>query len=168
MFIDTSSIVALVSERESHHSEAVRYFRLLRENGYRPFVSNYIVSEVHARILNTSKVRDQFQRIQSAIRVVEVLHNKHEYTVLFVDEPTEELARQSLPTYPDKQWSLTDVTSFLLMRKQGIKYFLSFDSDFNQASYCFEIVDVKHIFLIGMLQIGTVLLDTPFHNTSTC
>jgi len=35
------------------------------------------------------------------------------------------------------------MTSFLLMQEYKIAYFLSFDSDFNQASHHFGFLDIK-------------------------
>ncbi|HWS84468.1 MAG TPA: PIN domain-containing protein [Ktedonobacteraceae bacterium] len=143
IFVDTSAIIANISKKEDKHEDAVNAFQLLRQGGYHLFISNYIVDEVYAGILNASKIQDKSQRIQLAFRILEELHNKKNFSVLFVKENIEEEARRELLNFSDKLWSITDMTSFLFMKKGEIPYFLSFDSDFNQASYHFGFLDIR-------------------------
>ncbi len=143
VFVDTSAIIANISKKEDKHEDAVKAFQLLRQGGYHLFISNYIVDEVHAGILNASKIQDKSQRIQLAFRTLEEIHNKKNFSVLFVRETIEEEARRELLNFSDKLWSITDMTSSLFMHKGDIPYFLSFDSDFNQASYHFGFLDIR-------------------------
>jgi predicted nucleic acid-binding protein len=143
VFVDTSAIIASISKREAGYEYAAKAIRTLKKRGYRLVVSSYIVDEVYAAILNASKIQNAHQRIQLAFQVLESLHDKGDYTVLFVNESIEEKARQAVLNFGDKLWSITNMTSFLLMQKQKIPYFLSFDSDFNQASYHFGFFDIK-------------------------
>lgn len=36
---------------------------------------------------------------------------------------------------PDKEWSLTDCTSFVVMQDRGLTYAMTFDRDFKQAGF---------------------------------
>ncbi|HMH10791.1 MAG TPA: PIN domain-containing protein [Candidatus Nitrosopolaris rasttigaisensis] len=143
VFVDTSAIAAFVNEKESGHEEAIKKFGLLEENGYYLFISNYIVAEVYALILNRNKVKDTLQRTQLAFDMLEWLHDEETFTILFVDKLIEKKAREELLRHNDKLWSIADMTSFLLMVEGGIPYFLSFDSDFNQASGHFGFYDIR-------------------------
>jgi predicted nucleic acid-binding protein len=149
VFVDTSAIIASISKKQDRYEYAAKAIRTLKKRGYRLAVSSCIVDEVYAAILNASKIQNVHQRIHLAFQVLESLHDKDDYTVLFVDEIIEEKARQEVLNFDDKLWSITDMTSFLLMRKHKIPYFLSLDSDFNQASYHFGFLDIKP-YLSGM------------------
>jgi|SRR5882762_4578791 len=143
VFVDTSAIAAFVNEKESNHEEAIKIFSLLEENGYYLFISNYIVAEVYALILNRNKIKDTLRRTQLAFEILEWLHDEETFTVLFVDKLMEKKAREELLRHNDKLWSIADMTSFLLMVEGRIPYFLSFDSDFNQASGHFGFYDIR-------------------------
>ncbi len=142
VFIDTSAIIASIGKKEDKHEEASQAIKALKQQGYHFFISNYIVDEVYAGILNASKIPDPSQRIRIAFQVLDWLHDEEEFSVLFIEKPFEERARKRLLNFTDKLWSITDMTSFLLMEEGKINYFLSFDNDFNQASCHFEFVDV--------------------------
>ena len=143
VFIDTSAIAAFVNETETHHGDAVRIFHLLEENEYYLFMSNYVIAESYALVLNRGKSKNVLQRIQLAFQMLEWLCDEEIFGTLFVDKRIEKMARQELLKYHDKLWSITDMTSFLLMKEGEIPYFLSFDSDFNQASYQFGFWDIR-------------------------
>jgi predicted nucleic acid-binding protein len=143
VFIDTSAIAAFMNEAELHHEDAVKLFRLLKEYTYYLFVSNYVIAESYALILNRYKNKDVLQKVQLAFQTLNWLYDEEAFGVLFIDRHIEKMTRQEILRYPDKLWSITDMTSFLLMRKGKIPYFLSFDSDFNQASYHFGFSDIR-------------------------
>lgn len=142
VFVDTSAIIAHISKREEKHEKAQNVFRVLKQREYHLFISNYIVDEVYAGILNASKLRNPHQKIQLALQTLETMHDEDEYAVLFVDQNIEERARKELLNFDDKLWSITDMTSFLLIQEYKIGYFLSFDSDFRQASHYFGFLDI--------------------------
>jgi predicted nucleic acid-binding protein len=143
VFIDTSAIAAFVNETEFYHGDAVRIFHLLEENEYYLFVSNYVIAEAYALVLDRGKSKNVLQRIQLAFQMLEWLCDEEIFGTLFVDKRIEKMARQELLKYHDKLWSITDMTSFLLMKEGEVPYFLSFDSDFNQASYHFGFWDIR-------------------------
>jgi predicted nucleic acid-binding protein len=60
-----------------------------------------------------------------------------------VDKDIEEKARKELLNFNDKLWSITDMTSFLLIQEYKIAYSLSFDRDFKQASHHFGFLDIR-------------------------
>jgi predicted nucleic acid-binding protein len=78
VFVDTSAIIAYISRREDKHEEAKKAFQTLKQREHYLFISNYIVDEVYAGILNASKLRDPLQKIQLAFQTLETLHNEDE------------------------------------------------------------------------------------------
>jgi predicted nucleic acid-binding protein len=143
VFVDTSAIAAFVNDKEAGHEDAIKVFDLLKVHSYHLLISNYIVAEAYALILNRNKAKDAFQRTQLAFEMLEWLYDEGAFTVLFVDGSIEKQAREELLKHRDKLWSITDMTSFLLMAEGQIPYFFSLDGDFTQASGRFGFLDVR-------------------------
>ena len=56
VFVDTSAIAAVLNESDQHHAGAVRGYKALIEKGYSRILTNFVIAETHALLLNTSTV----------------------------------------------------------------------------------------------------------------
>lgn len=56
-------------------------------------------------------------------------------TLVRVTEEDEEAALNLIARYHDKDFSLTDATSFVVMERLGLRHALSFDDDFRQYGW---------------------------------
>ena len=65
--------------------------------------------------------------------LLDELHADPRFVILHTDQPTFEEASTLYRQRPDKSWSLTDCTSFVLMRQRGITEALTGDHHFEQA-----------------------------------
>lgn len=125
VFADATYYVALLSPRDQHHRDAVRISATLRE---RIVVSEFVLIEV-TNALSTLASRGR------AISLWD--HLQHDPTVTVVPASTVLLAR-GLQLYSqriDKEWSLTDCISFIIMDELGIAQALTADRHFEQAGY---------------------------------
>ncbi|HEY7061803.1 MAG TPA: PIN domain-containing protein [Chloroflexota bacterium] len=124
-FIDSSAFFALAYSRDTNHPAATAIARRLHAERWRTFTSNFVRAEAHALILNRASHR-------AADAFLAELRAAGPPTVLRVDETVEEDAQALILQYQDKDFTLTDATSFALMGRLGIAHAFTFDDDFRQ------------------------------------
>ena len=127
VFVDTSFWIALISDREDRHTEAVAL-------AGQP--------EVRGRLLSSNHVRGEtwtFLRHRHGHRVATAFLDRLEGTrrvnVVFVSEQLERQALGWLRRHDEREYSFVDATSFALMRSLKIRNALAFDSDFSAAGF---------------------------------
>jgi predicted nucleic acid-binding protein len=93
----------------------------------RLFTTNYILAETHALMLaRRGRV--------AALRVLRQI-DESSVTVVRVTAADERHAREIIVRYDDKDFSLTDATSFAVMERLGIRAAFSFDRGFAQYGF---------------------------------
>jgi len=127
VFVDTGYWIALLDRRDSNHGIAKDALEHLLRN-YRIFVSDFVVFETMT-YLNCSLGRHDL-----AIRFLDET-GAAGVNLLNVDQPTKDRAIRLFRKYSDKDFSVTDCTSFVIMAANGIKRFAGFDSHFVQMSF---------------------------------
>jgi uncharacterized protein len=55
--------------------------------------------------------------------------------VVYIDQPLDDEAWRLLEARPDKEWSLVDATSFVVMKRFGMTQALTTDHHFAQAGF---------------------------------
>lgn len=126
VFIDSSAIYSLLNKKDLYHPKAQEVFTRLQEQRYSMVLTNFVIAETHALLLNRTR------RIDIALHFL----NTIAYAAFKVIRPSiaqEARAVTQLNTYRDKDWSFTDMVSFVVMEEQGIPYYFSFDTDFKQT-----------------------------------
>jgi hypothetical protein len=128
LFLDTAYIYALVNSRDQWHSAALRWQRRVAADRLQLLTTEFILAEV-ADGLATVRFRAH------AVRVIEVLQStplieivpasSHLFTAAL------ELYRQRM----DKDWGLTDCSSFVVMSERGLTAALTTDEHFRQAGF---------------------------------
>lgn len=132
VFIDTSAILALMSSTDSDHKEAELIYKKIATE-YKLILTNFVIAETHALILSRMK------NIKIASQWLSESAYK-EFNVIRPEKDVELEAIKQINKYNDKDYSLTDMLSFLTMEKLEIKYFFSFDRHFTQIS---KFADIK-------------------------
>lgn len=122
--LDTSAYFALADLGEKHYPEANIIRNRLSTERWRLFTTNFIVSETHALILTRLGYR-------YAIRFLDQI-DQSPTTIVRVAGSDESRAREILRQYDDKNFSLTDTTSFAVMKRLNIPYAFTFDRNFIQ------------------------------------
>jgi predicted nucleic acid-binding protein len=134
VFVDTSAIAAVMNEGDQHHEEAIGRYKEMVEKGYSLVLTNFVIAETHALLLNTTR------NIPLGLQWLnDVAYT--DFTVIRPSKTEEEEALQFLSIYKDKLWSLVDALSFTIMQKLSILYYFSFDEDFRQTG---RFLDITH------------------------
>jgi uncharacterized protein len=124
-FADTHFFLALVNPTDSMHAQARQYSQ---DQQGTLVTSEWVLLEV-ADGLASHRHRHVFDRLNQQ------LYNFPQSIIVEADHSTFELARQLFSARPDKDWSLTDCTSFIIMRRYNITEALTGDHHFEQAGF---------------------------------
>jgi len=127
VFVDTSALFALLAPRENNHLRAVSIQRSLRRERAALYATNYIVAETHAMVLSRLGRRLALETLRDL--------DSNAYTIVRVDEHEEAAARQIIERYTDKDFSLVDAISFVVMETLGIDTAFTFDVNFRQYGF---------------------------------
>jgi predicted nucleic acid-binding protein len=128
LFVDTSGWGNLVDRSQPFHTLAATLYRLARQQNYSILTTNYIIAELVA--LLTSPLR--LTRLQ-IITFIQSLKQSPYINILHIDAATDAQAWQLLISREDKNWSLVDCSSFVVMRQRNITEALTNDTHFEQA-----------------------------------
>jgi len=126
VWVDTSSLYALVNADDEQHEQAHAVWTQLREQKELLLTSNYVLVEtvtLIGRRLGLRSARD-FQT-----EFVPILQ------VTWVDEPLHRQAVAALLTAGRRDLSLVDCVSFELMRQRGLDAAFAFDAHFVQQGF---------------------------------
>ena len=125
LFADTFYYIALLSPTDAAHSRAVEFTRTYNEL---MVTTAWIITELADGMADTN-TRQSFTNLYDAVRIDPQVSIVQPEQYLF-DEGLE-LYRTRL----DKDWSLTDCISFVVMQRQGITEALTGDHNFQQAGF---------------------------------
>jgi predicted nucleic acid-binding protein len=127
VFVDTACVVALVNSKDALHEPATERFedarsqaRLVTTRAVCFEIGNFFKKSEHRRL-----AAELLQRIEVAPDI----------DVLPISDDLYQRALRLFGNRPDKQWSLTDCSSFLVMEERGITDALTADHHFSQAGF---------------------------------
>ncbi len=126
IFVDTAAFYALIDDRDPSHSRAVAALSLLEAAEEGLVTHEYVVVEATALIQRRLGLGALRRFVDDLLPVVEVA---------WVDEALHVEAREALLAAGRKNVSLVDWTSFLVMRRHGIRRAFTFDPDFGAESF---------------------------------
>jgi uncharacterized protein len=129
ILIDTGAWYALTDPQDRHHGHAATmYARLNKGEHGRMVTSDYILDETYTLIRMRLGI-EPVKRLRallgqsSSIQVVRVSDNDFERSV------------DLMLAHEDKRWSLTDCTSFVVMKDFEIGDAFTFDRNFAEAGF---------------------------------
>ena len=128
IFADTGYWIALFNPRDDLHAKALTVARVTQG---RPIVTSQMVL---TEFLNYYASLGQPFR-QQAVQVVRSLQQTGEVEIV---PQTDEQFQAALTFYsqrPDKEWSLVDCASFLIMQERNLTEALAHDDHFQQAGF---------------------------------
>ncbi len=125
VFADSSYYLALMSVQDIHHDSALQWSR----SSSRPLVSTeFVLLEVANGLCSVGR-RGAFGALLAGLQ---------DSPSVLILPASQELFGAGVELYlrrPDKDWSLTDCISFVVMKEQGITEALTADHHFEQAGY---------------------------------
>ena len=125
IFVDTSFVVALVNEKDQHHTRASELADLL--DGYPLVTTDAVLLEIGNALARKFK--------EEAAEIIEEFLASEETEVVRLDATLFRSAFELYQTHKDKPWGMTDCISFVIMRERGIPDALTNDKDFIQAGF---------------------------------
>jgi predicted nucleic acid-binding protein len=129
IFVDTSAWLALADPSDARHAEAREFEQRLRRGAHGKLVtSDFVLDET----ITIVRDRAGLTRARELSRTILDSPNVH---VLWVAEAQFREALELLFSHEDKHWSLTDCTSFVLMRGMELETAFTFDTAFRQAGF---------------------------------
>jgi predicted nucleic acid-binding protein len=126
VFADSSFYVALIVARDSNHAKAKA---IAQSWSGAAVTTEYVLVEVANHLGRTAQQRGRFGQLLADIESdpsTEVIESTHS------------LWQRGINLYlqrPDKTWSLTDCTSFVVMQERGLTEALTADHHFDQAGF---------------------------------
>jgi predicted nucleic acid-binding protein len=125
VFADTAHFIAALNAQDRWHARAVA----LSRNPPAPLVTTEWV---------LLEVGDAFSFRQGRMRFVRLLELLRQQPDVEIVPATTEVFRRAVDLYanrPDKDWSLTDCTSFVVMQTRHLQDALTADHHFEQAGF---------------------------------
>lgn len=130
VFVDTAGWVCLADRQEHYHQAAVSTYRAIRDEARIFVTTNYVLTELVAVLLSPKR----FAR-SLIVSFVESIKTAPHVQIVHVEPELDEEAWQIFRSRTDKNWSLVDCASFVVMRKHGILEALTTDHHFEQAGF---------------------------------
>jgi predicted nucleic acid-binding protein len=128
VFVDTAAWIALINMSDDLHVPAQKFMGALRQQKVRLMTTEFALLEV-ADALSAPATRSQTAAFVDGLRRLAILR---------IIPASHELLADGLELYkqrPDKDWSLTDCTSFVVMIRERITEAFTSDHHFEQAGF---------------------------------
>jgi uncharacterized protein len=125
VFADAFYFVARLNRRDQHHRRVVAFSRDLRA---RLLTTDWVLMEV-ADALAKSECRGRIRELMLHLRQAPGCE------VLPAARETLDRALDLFHRHADKEWTLTDCVSFVVMRDRGLSAALTQDHHFEQAGF---------------------------------
>ncbi len=126
IFLDTGFAIALLSPRDQYHAIALHLAAQIRQRGIRVITSNAVLLEIGAALAKLAYR-------PAAIKLIDGLRADPSIQIIPLDSRLFETAYRLFRERPDKEWSLTDCASFVIMQERRITQALAADEHFKQA-----------------------------------
>lgn len=130
LFVDTAGWGHLFDSSQPYHSKASTIYRTARQTGREIVTTNYIIAELAALLTNPLSIPRK-----TTVELLEGLKSSPYVEVIHVDSKLDEEAWQLFKRHQDKEWSLVDCASFVIMRERDSTEALTTDHHFEQAGY---------------------------------
>jgi predicted nucleic acid-binding protein len=128
LFVDTSFFIALLNSRDADHSQAVKLQEQLSKQAIQKVTSDYILLELCDGLAKLS-----YRQI--AVQTIELIEKDGSFKIIPTSSEITQAAWTLFKSRPDKEWGLTDCTSFVIMEKFNITSALTTDHHFKQAGF---------------------------------
>ena len=125
-FVDTSAFFALLDDDDAHRERARTHLREVIETGVDLLTHEYVVVEATALVQRRLGLAALRRFVDDLLPLVEIA---------WVDEALHTEAREALLAAGRRNVSLVDWTSFLVMRRHGVRRAFTFDPDFGGEGF---------------------------------
>ncbi len=128
VFLDTAYAIALSSPNDQYHECAIALSEEL-ELEETTFITT------HAVIFEIGNAMAKQRHRKDAIALLNSIREDEHFEIIPVSEELYVRAEKLFCARPDKEWSLTDCVSFIVMTDLGLSEALTSDEHFKQAGF---------------------------------
>jgi predicted nucleic acid-binding protein len=130
IFADTSGWGHLIDSAQKYHELAANIYRDSRHKGCKIVTSNYIITELAALMISPLRLQHS-----AAVEFVNSMKLSPYTEIIHIDPALDEQAWDLFSNRRDKEWSLVDCSSFVVMKKLRITECFTTDRHFEQAGF---------------------------------
>lgn len=130
LFVDTSAWACWIDSTQRYHELAFRCLDQAIDGGSRIVTTNLVLIELTA-LLNSPLRVPRIRQIQ----FFRDLRIEQAVDIFVIDEQLEERAWRLWESRPDKNWTMVDASSFVVMQELGMATALTTDHHFEQAGF---------------------------------
>jgi hypothetical protein len=127
-FVDTAAWIALLNKDDTLHAQAHRLMKRLRRQRTRLVTTEFVLLEV----------ADALSAPAHRAHTVEFINGLRQLRILLIIPASQNLWAEGWKLYsdrPDKEWSLTDCSSFVVMKQLSLTQSFTSDHNFEQAGF---------------------------------
>jgi uncharacterized protein len=128
LFIDTGAFYARYVVRDAHHEEALRLWDKITQGPFQCLTSNFVLSELITLLIYRFGTRQ-------ALQAAREIYASSAIEIISINTDIELKALSFLEKFDDQKLSMTDVTSFALMKDIKIQEAFTFDRDFKLPAF---------------------------------
>lgn len=128
IFLDTGFAIALASPRDRYHVRAVQLADDLKTSGSAIITTRAVLLEIGAALAKVSYRG-------AAVSIIDMLENDPDVEIISLQDDLFAEAFELFRGRLDKEWSLADCMSFVVMRQRDIQAALAADIHFQQAGF---------------------------------
>ena len=128
LFVDTSFFLALANNADVNHQSALTLQAHLSTQKIWRITSEYVLFE-----LGDGLSRLRFRA--TAHRIIDLVRRDKRVEIIPASTNLLAQALQLFSQRPDKEWGLTDCSSFIIMQQKGLSAALTADHHFAQAGF---------------------------------
>jgi predicted nucleic acid-binding protein len=128
VFLDTAHIVALTNQNDQWHAAAKRWSETIVSQKIDLITTDFILLEI-ANALSPIRSRG------TAIHIVQTIQRNLSAEIVPASRQLFAAALDLYKSRADKDWGLTDCTSFVVMKDRGLDEALTVDRHFQQAGF---------------------------------
>lgn len=130
LFVDTSGWANLIDISQPFHTLSANIYQNARVQKHKIITTSYIIAELVALLASPLRI----PRLK-AIAFIQSLKTSPYVEVIHINKEIDTKAWELLINRPDKEWSLVDCSSFIVMQERKITASLTSDHHFEQAGF---------------------------------
>lgn len=130
LFADTAGWANIIDPKQPYHALAANLYRRARQQRRKVITTNYVIGELVALLTSPLRIPRR-----AMIAFIDGLKASPYVEVVHVDVALDAQAWRLLTQRQDKEWSLVDCASFVIMRQRNIVEALTTDHHFEQAGF---------------------------------
>ena len=129
--LPAGDILSILHKRTiAYHGLAATLYRRARQQGQKFITTNYILTELVVLLMSPLRIARP-----KIIAFIEGMKASPHVDIVHVDLQLDAQAWQLFTERPDKEWSLVDCASFVVMQQRGLLEAFTIDHHFEQADF---------------------------------